>query len=235
MEKLYLVIPVYNEKNNIQAVVEDWYNELKNYRDLEFYMIVVNDGSTDNTLTILEDIRSTRDNFIIIDKENGGHGSAVLCGYRYAIENQADWIFQNDGDGQTVTREFNSFWNNRSRYDAVIGTRNKRGDGILRKLVERVLCSLIFVIFGVKSQDVNAPFRLMKTELVERYIKKMPYDYNLPNAMLTTLFLYYSENVVFKEITFNMRKNGLNSINFRNIIKIGFKAVFDFVSIRRGL
>ena len=235
MDKLYLVIPAYNEKDNIRDVVEEWHDELEKHNDIDYMIVVINDGSTDNTLTILEEMVSSINKLVVLNKKNGGHGSAVLYGYRYAIEQNAEWIFQNDGDGQTVTNEFGDFWRCRDKHDAIIGKRPTRGDGKSRKAVEDVLCKLIRIIFGVKLHDVNAPFRLMKTELVKKYIEKIPYEYNLPNAMLTTLFVYNDENVAFKNITFNGRKNGVNSINLKNITKIGIKAIFEFISIRSKL
>ena len=87
---------------------------------------MIDDGSKDNTLSILEDLSRKYKLLHVIAKENGGHGSAVLAGYRYAIEHGADYIFQTDSDGQTLACEFESFWELRNDYDAVIGTRPSR-------------------------------------------------------------------------------------------------------------
>ena len=90
-------------------------------------------------------------------------------------------------------------------------------------------------IFGVRVQDANAPFRLMKTELVNKYIGKLPSDFNLPNIMLTAYFVYFNEKVLFLPITFQPRKAGKNSINMKKIIKIGWKAMGDFYQLRRNI
>lgn len=81
--------------------------------------------------------------------------------------------------------------------------------------------------------DANAPFRLMKTELVEKYINRFDDAYNLPNVMLTTYFVYYKENVKFEEISFKQRQNGNNSINIKKIIMIGFKSLKDFWNLKK--
>ena len=70
------------------------------------------------------------------------------------------------------------------RYDAIIGSRAVRGDGKSRKFVENVVCFLLRMIFGVKVSDANAPYRLMKSSLVAKYIDKLPEDFNIPNIML---------------------------------------------------
>ena len=146
-----------------------------------------------------------------LKKKNGGHGSSVLYGYRYAIDKGADFIFQTDADRQTNPAEFEAFWELRQKHDAVIGKRIVRGDGISRKFVENTVCLLLRIFFGAKVPDANAPFRLMKTSLVKKYIKKLPRDYNIPNIMMTTYFAYYHENICFREISFKPRQGGTNS------------------------
>ena len=111
---------------------------------------------------------------------------------------------------------------------AVLGWRNRRGDGKSRALVERVVCLLLRCIFGVKVPDANAPFRLMRTSLVAKYLNRLPKDYNIPNIMLTTYFAYYKEDIVFEKISFKPRQGGINSINLPKIVKIGLRAVADF-------
>ena len=170
-----------------------------------------------------------------LTKQNGGHGSTVLYGYRYAIQNDTDYIFQTDSDGQTNPDEFEEFWNLRTEYDAIIGNRSTRQDGESRKFVEKTLLLILKMVFHVSIPDSNAPFRLMKKELVEKYIAKMPEDFNLPNVMLTTYFAYFHEKVKFIEISFKPRQGGTNSINFKKIVKIGWKAVKDFRYLKKHI
>lgn len=233
---LFIVIPAYNEEQNIRECVNDWYPVVENHNtDGQSRLIIINDGSKDHTKDVLEELAASRPLLIPVTKENGGHGSAVLYGYRYAIGHNAEWIFQTDSDGQTNPDEFEQFWKNKDRYDAVIGNRVVRGDGKSRKFVENVVCLLLRSIFGVKVQDANAPFRLMKAALVEKYIGKLPVDFNLPNIMITAYFVYFKEKVLFLPITFEPRKAGTNSINMKKIIKIGWKAMGDFYQLRRHI
>lgn len=89
--------------------------------------------------------------------------------------------------------------------------------------------------FNVKVPDANAPFRLMNTKAVIKYIDKMQSDYNLPNIMLTTYFAFYKEEIIFKPISFKPRTAGKNSINIIKIVKIGLKALGDFYRFRKGM
>lgn len=236
MDKLYIVVPAYNEAENLENLVKDWYPIIEKYNgNGESRMVVVNDGSKDNTYELLLEYAKTHPLLQPMTKKNGGHGSTVLFGYRYAIEQGADYIFQTDSDGQTNPDEFEQFWDNRNEYDAVIGNRVVRGDGKSRKFVENTVCMLLRVFFGVKVKDANAPFRLMKASLVQKYIDRLPKDYNLPNIMLTTYFAYYKEKVKFLPITFKPRQAGTNTINVKRIVKIGWNAVGDFRAFKKDM
>lgn len=230
---LYIIIPAYNEEENIEQCVDDWYPVIKSHSgNGKSRLVIINDGSKDGTYKKLKKLSESLPLLEPLTKENGGHGSTVLLGYRFAIENGADYIFQTDSDGQTNPAEFEQFWENREKYDAILGNREERGDGKNRIFVEKTVCFLLHLIFGVKVPDANAPYRLMKTELVANYINKLPPNFNLPNIMLTTYFVYFKEKVLFLSISFQPRVKGTNSINLRKIINIGLHAVLDFIKLR---
>lgn len=236
MDKLYIVVPAYNESANVRRLIEEWYPIIEKYSaNNDSRLVVIDDGSKDNTYELLCELAIDHPLLKTMTKPNGGHGETVLYGYRYAIENNADYVFQTDSDGQTNPKEFYQFWENRKDYDAIIGKRLVRGDGAQRKFVENVVCTLLYLIFGVKIEDANAPFRLMKTSLLEKYISRLPEDFNIPNIMFTTYFVYFHEKVKFIEITFKPRQGGENSINVKKIIKIGWKAIGDFWKLRKDI
>ena len=234
MDKLYIVMPAYNEAENIESVVCSWYSVLEGKNE-NSKIIVADSESTDNTHDILLKLQERYPKLIILSNTGKQHGQKLLALYDYAIKNGADYIFQTDSDGQTNPAEFERFWELREKYDAILGNRPSRGDGKSREIVERVLCKILFVYFKVYIPDANAPFRLMKSLLVEQYLKNLPMDYNLPNVMLTTYFVYYREKVVFEDITFKPRQAGVNSINIPKIIKIGWKSLFDFFQLKKRM
>ena len=233
-DRLIIVIPAYNEEENIENVVAQWHPIVEKTGG-DSRLFVINDGSTDRTQEELDHLQGKYPQLRTVKKENQGHGATILYGYRCAIAEGADYIFQTDSDGQTDPAEFEEFWEAREKYDAVIGNRIERGDGKGRKFVENIVCLLLRMIFGVKIDDANAPFRLMKASLVEKYINKLPEDFNIPNIMFTTYFVYHHEKVKFIPITFKPRQGGVNSINIKKIVKIGWKAVGDFHKLRREI
>lgn len=236
-DTLYIVVPAYNESANIRQLVADWYPVVERHStsDGGSRLVVVNDGSKDDTYEILTELAATRPMLQPLNKPNGGHGSAVLYGYRYALSQHADYIFQTDSDGQTNPDEFEDFWQQRHHYDAIFGNRTARGDGKDRAFVERVLCLILRVYFKVNIPDANAPFRLMTAAYLSDYIPLMPENYNLPNVMLTTFGTYYNRAVLFCPITFKPRQGGTNSINIKRIVGIGWQALKDFGAIKRGM
>lgn len=235
-KSLYIVMPAYNEEVNIKNTIDEWYPIVERHNENgKSRLVVIDDGSKDKTLTVIEKYTESHPYLVTLTKPNGGHGSTILYGYQYAIESNADYIFQTDSDGQTSPDEFENFWKEIDKYDAILGNRTVRGDGKDRKFVENVVCFLVRLVFGVKVKDANAPFRLMKSSLVAKYINKLPKNFNLPNIMFTTYFLYFHEKVKFVEISFKPRQGGTNSINIRKIFKMGYKAIFDFIKLKREI
>ena len=227
MDSIYLVMPAYNEEENIGGVVEEWYSVLEGKAD-DSRLVIADAGSSDKTHEILLELKRQYDKLEILDTSNKFHGPKVIALYNYAIEQGADFVFQTDSDGQTDASEFQAFWDLRNSYDAILGKRLVRGDGKSRAFVEHVVCLLLRVIFGVNVPDANAPFRLIKTDMLKKHIYKMDSDYNIPNIMLTVFFVLANENIAFKSISFRARKSGQNSINMLKIIKIGLGAIKDF-------
>ena len=236
MEKLFIVMPAYNEQDNIADTLAAWYPVIERHAaNGESRLVAVNDGSKDDTFAVMQEFAKDHPLFTPLTKPNGGHGPTVIYAYNYAIEQGADWVFQTDSDGQTNPEEFEAFWEAREEYDGIFGNRTVRGDGKSRAVVEKVVCLLLRLYFGVKVPDANAPFRLMRAEKVAKYLKKLPEDYNLPNIMMTTYFVYYKERVSFREISFKPREKGTNSINIKKIFKIGWQAVKDFRMLKKGM
>ncbi|MDO5147738.1 MAG: glycosyltransferase family 2 protein [Eubacteriales bacterium] len=236
MDILYIVMPAYNEEANIEKTIRSWYPVIERHNgDGKSRLLIFDDGSKDTTLAKGKALMEELPLFEIIHKPNSGHGPTVLHAYKYAIQSGADYVFQTDSDGQTNPAEFEAFWKERKKYDGIFGTRSVRGDGKARAFIEKVVCLLLRIYFGVRIPDANAPFRLMKSDVLEKYLRKLPSDYNLPNIMITTYFSYYHEKMKFIEISFKPRTAGGNSVNIPKIVKIGWKALGDFAALKKGL
>lgn len=232
MDKLYIVIPAYNEQETIRQVIADWYPVVEKI-GADSRLVIVDDGSKDNTYAILKEEAETHPQLTPITKPNGGHGATLLFGYNYALEQGASYIFQTDSDGQTRAEEFAQFWELREQYTMVIGHRKGRQDGFSRVFVTKTLKLVCLLLFQVKLTDANTPFRLMKAEELAKILPLIPKDYNLSNVVISVIFAKKKLPVKYIPITFRPRQGGVNSINMKRIFKIGKKAVGDFVKINK--
>jgi glycosyltransferase involved in cell wall biosynthesis len=232
MDKLYIVIPAYNEEENIRNIIEEWYQITENIGNGS-KLVIIDDGSRDATYSIMKEEAKIRPGFEALTKPNGGHGATVLYGYHYGIEQGADYIFQTDSDGQTIPEEFWEFWKLRNKNAMVIGYRKKRQDGLVRIFVTRTLKLVLQVCFHVSVKDANTPFRLMKADILKENIELVPKDYNLSNVLISVIYGKKKLSVKYLPITFRPRQGGVNSINMKKIFHIGIQAMKDFNAMNK--
>ncbi len=233
---MYIIIPAYNEQDNIARVIEQWYPVVEKTGNSS-RLVIIDDGSSDNTYKIISEWggEDRKPLLILLSKPNSGHGATVLYGYKYAVKKNADYIFQTDSDGQTDPDEFWKFWEQRNKFDMIIGNRNNRKDGISRVFVTKILKLVIQICFKCSITDANTPFRLMSRETLKENLKYVPRDFNLSNVILSVIYVKRGMRVKFMPITFKERQGGVNSINLRKIFKIGINALRDFIIINRSL
>ena len=234
MDKLLIVVPAYNESENIEELIRQWHPIVEDKPEGS-ELIIVNDGSTDDTLSVLTSLKDKYPRLNVLDKKNGGHGSAVLFGYNYAVQNGADYVFQTDSDLQTDPYEFKDFWDKREDYEAIFGFRPSRGDGFGRAVVEKVVCILLKLFFGISVPDANAPFRLFKADTLKGYLELIEPDYALPNIILTAFYKYNKNKITFMPISFEARKRGKQSMNIKKIFRVGVKSLTDFRYYRKKI
>ncbi len=234
MDKLYIVIPAYNEEANMERVIRDWYPVVDKIGNGS-RLVIIDDGSKDRTYSILRKFGEEMEALEPITKPNGGHGATVLYGYHYAVNAGADYVFQTDSDGQTLPEEFWPFWEQRSSYDMLIGHRKGRQDGFSRILVTKTLKFVLWLCFHVSITDANTPFRLMKAGTLKEQLKLVPENFNLSNVMISVIYARKRLAVKYMPVTFRPRQGGVNSINMKKIIRIGRQALRDFRRINKEL
>lgn len=234
MDKLYIVIPAYNEEVMIETVISQWHKVVVE-TGRESRLVVIDDGSKDHTYEIMQKCAEKYSQLIPLTKPNGGHGATVRYGYQYAIDQGADYIFQTDSDGQTLPEEFPKFWQRRTKGAMIIGKRTNRQDGFSRLVVTKVLQLVILAMFRVYVPDANTPFRLIKADVLKSYMHLIPENYNLSNVLLSVIFIKKKLGVEYHPITFLARQGGVNSINIPKITKLGMKALKDFRELAKTI
>ena len=101
MEKLYAIIPAYNEQDNIRKVIREWYEVIAATGE-ESRLVVIDDGSRDDTFKIMQEEAADKPQFIALHKDNSGHGATLLYGYDYALAN--GFRFLSYGDSSLLFR-----------------------------------------------------------------------------------------------------------------------------------
>ena len=236
MDILYIVIPAYNEEANIGDVIESWYPIIEKHNGGgQSRLVIIDDGSRDRTLEIMQEAAKTRPLLVPLTKENKGHGATVLYGYKYALREGADFIFQTDSDGQTLPEEFEPFWERRNEYDLIAGWRRGRQDGFSRKVITSVLRGTVKFTFGLDLRDVNVPYRLMKAETLRKWIGLVPPDFNLTNIAVMAIFGKVGARILSIPVTFRPRQGGKSTVNVRKIGGIGIQALRDFRKLNRAI
>lgn len=237
MDKIYFVMPAYNEAENIEETIKQWYPVVEKLQKegVDSKLCIANDGSKDSTFEIMSGLKEKYPFFEPLDKPNSGHGATVLYLYRHAISNGANYIFQTDSDGQTNPEEFWQMWNNRDKYDFQIGHRLGRKDGASRVFVTKTLRLVVWLMFHEWVTDANTPFRLMRTDKLQPIMDVIPQDYFLCNVAISAIAVKWNYKIGWYKITFKPRQGGVNSINMKRIFKIGRQALGDFRKINHNL
>ena len=210
--KVLVIIPAYNEELNIKSTVEKVISISKKSKDKIDY-VIINDGSTDNTLRIC---RENKFNVISLI-ENLGIGGAVQTGYKYAYQNNYDIAIQFDGDGQHDEKYIEKIIEEiKNGNDLVIGSRfieslSKFRSTGARRLGIRFLSFLIKVCTKKKIYDPTSGFRGGNAKIIYLFTKYYPVEYPEPESNVYVL----RHNLKIKEIPVEMheRKFGTSSIN----------------------
>lgn len=207
--KTLLIIPAYNEEKNIE-------NTIKKILDLhnpDIDYIIINDGSTDNTLEILE---NNHFNYLNLPA-NLGIGGAVQTGYKYALYNNYDIAIQFDGDGQHNVEYISQLIQQvEAGNDLVIGSRfldNLTGfkSTKTRRVGIKLLSNLIKLCTGKKITDPTSGFRACNKKIIELFSMNYPYDYPEPDTIVKVIKKGF--NVKEIPVIMNEREQGKSSIN----------------------
>lgn len=165
-EGISVFMPAYNDEATIGLLVSDALAVLPTLTD-DFEVIVVNDGSTDGTAALLEELARGNERVRVVHHaKNRGYGGALRTGFASATK---DLVFYTDGDGQYDVRELARLRPLLAAgVDAVNGYKLKRSDGWRRKVLGAVYNRVTRLLFQIPIRDVDCDFRLIRRRALER-------------------------------------------------------------------
>jgi glycosyltransferase involved in cell wall biosynthesis len=165
-KSITVFFPAYNDGGTIASMV---IMAIKTVRELtdDYEVIVVNDGSTDHTAQLLEEMsRQYRQLRVIHHPKNRGYGGALRTGF---ASSSKDLIFYTDGDAQYNVNELPKLFEKMTDgVDWVNGYKISRSDPVYRKIIGRMYHWLVKIAFGLTVRDVDCDFRLMRRSIFDK-------------------------------------------------------------------
>lgn len=171
-----VIVPTYNESEAIGNVIKE-IQAVVNKLDRSHEIIVIDDGSTDNTA---ESARGAGAK-VIRHPYNIGNGAAVKTGIRHACGKILVTI---DGDGQHDPKDILKLVNQIGPYDMVVGSRNRESEtDAHRDIANKVFNSLATYISGRKIEDLTSGFRAVKTHIARQFVYLFPNKFSYPSTI----------------------------------------------------
>jgi glycosyltransferase involved in cell wall biosynthesis len=205
--KILVIIPAYNEADSIGEVISQVRTSVP-----EADIVVIDDGSTDATATIAQEVGA----LVVSLPHNLGIGGAVQTGYIFAAEMGYDIAVQVDGDGQHNPAEITEIVAPllAGQADVVIGSRYIEDRGYITPFLRRmgifVLASIVSLIIHQRVTDATSGFRAVNRRVIEFCAREYPHDYPEPESVV--LFRRAGFRVREIPVTMNPRYGGQSSI-----------------------
>ena len=164
MPSISLVMPAYNEAENIEPMVEEATPALEANAD-DYEIIVVDDGSADDTAAVTRRVMESHPHVRLVEHPvNQGFGAAVFSGFTNA---EKDWIFYTDADRQFVLSELERFVPYMDEADLIAGYRAPRRDPFMRVFYGKGWSALCTLVFGYTVRDVDCGFKLFRRDIIQ--------------------------------------------------------------------
>lgn len=221
--KYSVVIPVFNS----EGIVADTIRRTVAYftsANLKYELVLVNDGSTDGSWSIIKEAAEAQPHIIAINLlRNSGQHNANLCGFRHAT---GDWLITMDDDLQNPPEEIGLLIEKASAgYDLVLGRFQEKRHALYRKLGSYLIRVINRKIFGQEKDLVLSNFRLIHRDVVDRVC-----NYRGPFPYIPGLCLLYSGRRANVLVEHHPRRVGVSNYSFSRILVLVSTILFNYSS-----
>ena len=218
--KTYIIIPTYNERENISRLI----NEILKLKIKDLHIIVVDDNSPDKTGEAVKEMEKKDENVhLLLRTEDRGRGAAGRSGFIYCLENNADVIVEMDADFSHDPKYIPALLSELKNADVVLGSRRASGGkeigrSPVRKLITLLANLYIRIILGIKVKDANSGFRCFSRKAMEA-VDPYRLASKGPSIVQEVLFKAHLKGLRIKEvpIVFKDRTEGKSKLGFRQL------------------
>ncbi len=237
MKKISVVIPSYNEEKNLEKGVLEEVGSYLNSCKTSFEVIIVDDGSSDKSVEIIEKFLLKNNNFKLIQNSHGGKANAVMTGM---LKASYDIVLFTDMDQATPIKEIEKFIPKFNEgFDIVIGSRHgRKGAPLLRKLSAWGFSLLRGIILGLPFKDTQCGFKAFSKIAVEKIIPKIKNEWGVVhfkggavNAGFDVELLFLAKKYGFKIAEMDVEWEYVDTERVQ-IVKDAMAAIYDMFRIR---
>jgi glycosyltransferase involved in cell wall biosynthesis len=220
---LTIVIPAYNEAESLPQVLDHViaFCDARNWK-----LILVNDGSKDNTKEVLSKFSNSKILTVINHKLNKGYGGAIKSGIRNA---KTKYCVTIDADGQHDLNDVENIFNKMKETNADLIVGNRKGNKSLQRYREFgkfIIRSVAKILMPLKIYDINSGLKMYDTQLAQKYIRICPDSMAFSDVIALTFI--YQRNLVFEvPIKINERVAGKSTIGVRT----AFETIMEIINI----
>lgn len=230
LRSLSIFFPSYNDSKTLPKLLARTCSVAPKLAN-SFEVIIINDGSTDDTVEVLKTLKKQYPNLRIINhKKNLGYGAALRSGFTNA---EKDWVFYTDGDGQYDPAELVVLVDKlEESVDVVNGFKITRSDPIIRKIVGALWNWLLHRMYPLPIRDVDCDFRLIRRSL----LSKINLSSTSGIVCLELVLKLKKAGAIFKEVGVHHYKRPFGSskfFTFKNIVKTVYDNIVFYFSDRK--
>lgn len=223
---LYVVVPAYNEAENLVALLPRIHDELKS-ADVAGRVLVVNDGSSDGSKEILEQLSGTNSDLQVLSfRRNKGKAAALKAGFEHAVASGATEIAMMDADGQDDPTELPKLLEVlRGGADLVTGARIDRNDRFVKRITSRLYNRVTAWLSGAPGRDFNSGFKVMRAEVAR---EAAPMLYGELHRYLTVIAHWMGFRVVEVPVQHHQRLHGVTKYGLARF----WRGFVDLLTVR---
>jgi len=220
-------MPAYNEA----AAIADAVSEVQRWVLVPLptaELIVVNDGSRDDTGKILEKLAAGEPRLRVVNQKNAGHGAALRSGLELA---RGEYVFLLDSDRQLPLEAFPGLWQAAQGREGVLGVRWPRHDPLFRLLLTKVVRLSLLALFRVRLRDANCPFKIFRRSIWTEARDIIPEGTIAPSLFLAVYMVQRWPSIEQRTVPHRARATGTVSIRRWKLVKtcvLAFRQLWDF-------